>query len=85
MSTVVSHGAVFRALNKKDGPERKIKASLGVLQHEIYDPNLKAHLLSSDNRRDGMDGKPYVLNVIEWLIRKVYYFLLRHCILPFFP
>lgn len=70
MSTVVSHGAVFRALNKEDGPQRQIMASLGVLQHEIYNPNLRAHLLSS-NRRYGMDGKSYVLEVIEWIIRKV--------------
>jgi hypothetical protein len=75
MSTVVSHGAVFRALNKEDGPQRKIMASLGVLQYEIYNPNIKANLLSSDNRREGMDGKSYVRDVIEWLIRRVCYLL----------
>lgn len=80
MSTIVSHGAVFRALNKENGPERKILASLGVLQHEIYDDKIKAHKLSPEDITDARDGKSYVLNVIEWLIKKVHYVLLS--ILP---
>ncbi|KAL4928281.1 Hsp70 family protein [Aspergillus undulatus] len=65
----VSHGAVFRALNKADGPKRIVQSNFGFLQIEEYNPKLPAHRLvtPTDN---STDGKKYVHNVLDWVIKK---------------
>ncbi|EED23536.1 adenosine deaminase [Talaromyces stipitatus ATCC 10500] len=70
-ATIVSHGAVFRALNKEAGPQRKIMASWGVLQDESYIPGrYKAHDLSEYITTGTLDSEPYATNVIQWLIKR---------------
>ncbi|KAL4982662.1 hypothetical protein BDW68DRAFT_182336 [Aspergillus falconensis] len=67
-AVTVSHGAVFRALNKSDGPKRIVQSNFGFLQLELYSRRQPAH-------RDVVpiynptDGKRYV-RVLDWVIKK---------------
>ncbi|KAL4882515.1 hypothetical protein BJY04DRAFT_187211 [Aspergillus karnatakaensis] len=65
----VSHGAVFRALNKSDGPRRIVQSNFGFLQIEKYSKRLRAHqqVVPEFNETDGTD---YVHNVLDWVIKK---------------
>lgn len=81
MSTIVSHGAVFRALNKENGPERKIMASFGLLQDERYNDQIEGHTLHYITQGT-LDAEGYATNVIEWLIKKVYGPFLPSSVLP---
>lgn len=71
MSAVVSHGAVFRALNKENGPERRIQASFGLLQDERYNKNFEGHVQHriTEGTMDPAEG--WAVDVIEWLIKLV--------------
>ncbi|KUL88774.1 hypothetical protein ZTR_03546 [Talaromyces verruculosus] len=66
---VVSHGAVFRALNKENGPERKIMASFGLLQDERYNDKLEGHTLQYITQGTMDPAEGWATNVIEWLIK----------------
>lgn len=78
MSTVVSHGAVFRALNKENGPERTIQASFGLLQDERYNKNYDGHIQHRYITQGTMDpAEGWAVDVIEWLIK-----LVCHALLP---
>lgn len=70
MGTIVSHGAVLRAFNKKDGPMRMLNVNFGFMVIEEYDERYAAHRevfpLPSQE-----DGKRYVEGCIQWKIRKV--------------
>jgi hypothetical protein len=70
MATAVSHGAVFRALNKDDGPTRKIQSNFGFLQIEQYSKTLPAHQAAVPTYND-TDGKRYIYDVLDWVIKKV--------------
>ncbi|KAL4951882.1 hypothetical protein BDW69DRAFT_30883 [Aspergillus filifer] len=67
MTTAVSRGAVLRALNKKDGPHRKLRLNLGVRVTERFDPNFKGH---TPWFRHDLNGQKYVESCIDWVIRK---------------
>ncbi|KAH8685484.1 hypothetical protein BGZ60DRAFT_365995 [Tricladium varicosporioides] len=69
-STVVARGAVLRALDKDDGPDRITSCSYGFLRTEPWEPEhipahskVKCHI-------DKTDGEKYVDNTINWLIQK---------------
>ncbi|KAE8313546.1 hypothetical protein BDV41DRAFT_256217 [Aspergillus transmontanensis] len=70
MATAVSHGAVFRALNKEYGPKRKIQSNFGFLQIEPYNKRLRAHRVPSTPTYHPVDGKRYIKNVLNWVIKK---------------
>jgi hypothetical protein len=70
MSTAVAHGAVFRAMNKADGPERRLLSSYGFLLTEEYDPAERGHQAAEVSTND-LDGKKYVRDCVRWLIKKV--------------
>ncbi|KAL2808863.1 hypothetical protein BJX63DRAFT_424297 [Aspergillus granulosus] len=72
-STVtVSHGAVFRALNKSDGPKRVAQSNFGFLQLELYNERLSAHR-EVGRTFNHTDGKYY-----ECVLRKHQRFLTRN-------
>ncbi|KAL5341915.1 hypothetical protein BJX70DRAFT_395283 [Aspergillus crustosus] len=61
----VSHGAVFRALNKSDGPKRIVQSNFGFLQIEEYNKRLRAHQEAVATFNE-TDEKSYVYNVLDW-------------------
>jgi hypothetical protein len=70
MATAVSHGAVFRTLNKEDGPSRKLQSNFGFLQIEEYDSKLPAHRSATPTHHP-LNNRKYVFDVIDWVIKKV--------------
>jgi hypothetical protein len=66
----VASGAVLRASNKQDGPERIIRSSYGILRREPYDPNSVAHKRGT-RTFDRLDGVSYVKDTIDWVIKLV--------------
>lgn len=65
-------GAVLRALNKEDGPSRITRSSFGFLRTEPHEPNVfPAHKAPVRPTLDKLDGKKYVRNTIDWLVKKV--------------
>ncbi|KAL4944075.1 hypothetical protein BDV06DRAFT_233909 [Aspergillus oleicola] len=68
-ASTVSHGAVFRALNKADGPKRIIQSNFGFYQIEEYSPKVPAHRGICPTQNE-VDGKKYVYNVLDWVIKK---------------
>jgi hypothetical protein len=70
-TTGVAHGAVLRAANKVDGPERRVRSSYGIYWTELYEPTVwKAHE-KVNPWHDPVDGKKYLKNTIDWIINKV--------------
>ncbi|KAL2832670.1 hypothetical protein BJY01DRAFT_100189 [Aspergillus pseudoustus] len=65
----VSHGAVFRALNKSHGPKRIVQSNFGFLQIEQYNRRLLAHQKAGP-RYNETDGRDYVHRVLDWVIKK---------------
>ena len=70
--TAISAGAVYRALNKQNGPVRESLSSYGFLQDEEFDPALDAHK-GKKVIFDPLDKKEYIDRCINWLIKKVCY------------
>ncbi|OKL63609.1 hypothetical protein UA08_00508 [Talaromyces atroroseus] len=69
MAVAVSHGAVFRALNKEYGPRRQLQSNFGFLQIVEYNRKLRAHR-AGFRTRNGINGKEYMYDVIDWVIKK---------------
>ncbi|CBF85170.1 hypothetical protein AN1588.2 [Aspergillus nidulans FGSC A4] len=59
-AVTVSHGAVFRAFNKSDGPKRIVQSNFGFLQLELYSTRQPAHRGVSPIF-NAIDGKKYGL------------------------
>ena len=66
----MARGAVLRALRKEDGPARVLQSSYGFIRTEIY--NTQAQHAGQVPIKDKVDGKQYIDNTIEWVIKKVY-------------
>ena len=65
-------GAVLRALNKSNGPARVSLSSYGFLRTEPHEPDcIEAHREVKKPTYDPLDGKHYVKNTIDWLVKKV--------------
>ncbi|KAL2860067.1 hypothetical protein BJX68DRAFT_224268 [Aspergillus pseudodeflectus] len=69
MENAVSRGGLLRALNKADGPRRKLRLNLGVCVTEEYNPRFWGHRASQPFYHP-LNGKKYVKECIEWAIRK---------------
>jgi hypothetical protein len=67
----VASGAVWRAINKRTGPERIIRSSYGLLLKERFDDEFLGHLDAEDKVEWDLDGEQYVTDSLCWLIRKV--------------
>ncbi|KAJ5199425.1 hypothetical protein N7491_000016 [Penicillium cf. griseofulvum] len=67
--TIVSGGAVYRAIDKSNGPRRKILANIGILQVEEKDRKLVAHrnIVPYFNP---CDEKYYIGDCLNWIIKK---------------
>lgn len=68
-TTAVARGAVLRALQKKDGPERRLQSSYGFSRHEPYG-DYSEHVGQAP-KRDGVDKQMYIWETIEWFLQKV--------------
>ena len=67
----VARGAVLRALNKQDGPQRYLQTSFGFLRTELHDPvHVAAHqgIKPTSDRVDGFDS---IEDTIYWVLQKV--------------
>ncbi|KAF4463869.1 hypothetical protein FALBO_9306 [Fusarium albosuccineum] len=64
----VAKGAVLRALDKENGPDRLTKSSYGILRHERY--------MDRPEHRgqrpvpNSLDGEKYVTDLIDWIIHR---------------
>jgi hypothetical protein len=67
--SAVAYGAVLRAWNKEDGPDRKIQSSYGFEITSPYDDEYPPHI-GAKTVFEKLDGIYYVPNIIEWRIRK---------------
>ncbi|KAI1268361.1 hypothetical protein F5Y18DRAFT_375004 [Xylariaceae sp. FL1019] len=72
-ATAVAQGAVLRAFNKDRGPERQARSSYGILRTEPF------YRWGQENRpeyagvkpwRDPDDGLYYIVNTIDWVLKK---------------
>ncbi|EEU36518.1 uncharacterized protein NECHADRAFT_42425 [Fusarium vanettenii 77-13-4] len=64
----VSQGAILRALDKKNGPARFARSSYGLLRSEPWGNHIEH---SGQNYSvDPVTGEHYVLNTIEWVLKK---------------
>lgn len=69
-TTAVSRGGVLRALNKESGPRRRLRLNLGVCLSEPYDESFKGHS-QAPYVKNPLNGKRYVEDCMDWVIRKV--------------
>ncbi|KAL5358283.1 hypothetical protein BJX96DRAFT_146278 [Aspergillus floccosus] len=69
MTTAVSRGGVLRALNKEDGPRRKLRLNLGVCLSEPYNKRFQGHS-GAPWFRNHLNQKKYVKECMDWVIRK---------------
>ncbi|GFF96078.1 hypothetical protein IFM47457_10691 [Aspergillus lentulus] len=69
MTTAVSRGGVLRALNKENGPRRKLRLNLGVCLSEPYDERFPGHL-AAHWFNNHLNKKKYVKDCMDWVIRK---------------
>ncbi|KAJ5956679.1 hypothetical protein N7501_010958 [Penicillium viridicatum] len=67
--SIVSGGAVYRAIDKSNGPRRRILANIGILQIEPQNRKLVAHrnIIPYFNP---CDEKYYIDNCLNWIIKK---------------
>jgi hypothetical protein len=70
----VSAGAVLRAMNKNNGPERIARSSYGILRAEPFGeyPEHEGMKPSYDKH----DGLPYIKKTIDWVLPRVHLSLL---------
>ncbi|KAB8265012.1 hypothetical protein BDV32DRAFT_116930 [Aspergillus pseudonomiae] len=69
LTTAVSRGGVLRALNKEDGPRRKLRLNLGVCLSERYNARFKGHRKVHFFDHP-LIQKRYISNCLYWVIRK---------------
>jgi hypothetical protein len=71
LGVAVASGAVLRALDKRNGPDRLMRSSYGILCREIFDDQFPGHTAVANNKLDwDIDGKAYVKDSMVWLIKK---------------
>ncbi|KAI3189013.1 hypothetical protein CBS147311_10009 [Penicillium roqueforti] len=68
--TLVSRGAVYRAIDKSNGPSRQIMANIGILQNEEYDNKYPGHRDTPGGTRHPKDKKLYVHRCVNWVIKR---------------
>ncbi|QSZ36109.1 hypothetical protein DSL72_007234 [Monilinia vaccinii-corymbosi] len=68
--TAVASGAVLRALDKKNGPERISQSSYGFLSHEPWLPLLfPGHQKDNPSEENKLDGEKYVSTIDYFMIK----------------
>ncbi|KAJ5101578.1 hypothetical protein NUU61_003800 [Penicillium alfredii] len=68
--TLVARGAVYRSINKSQGPSRRTAANIGILQTEVYNPvDFQGHR-DAEPSRPSVDGQEYVEDTAQWIIKK---------------
>jgi hypothetical protein len=70
-TSAVARGAVLRALNKQDGPNRISRSSFGFLRHEQYTAYPEHKEAGVVPTRDSVDHYPNVKDTIYWVIQAV--------------
>ncbi|KAF4449998.1 hypothetical protein F53441_6782 [Fusarium austroafricanum] len=63
----VSSGAVLRAMNKTQGPERRARSSYGILRAEPFNEYPEHQGLKPFY--DPHDGQPYIKKTIDWVLK----------------
>ncbi|KAK6602224.1 hsp70 protein-like protein [Botrytis cinerea] len=67
--TAVASGAVLRALDKKNGPERISQSSYGFLRHEPWQPRLYSGHERAKPDESELDGEKYVATIDYFMIK----------------
>ena len=70
IDSAVARGAVLRALNKENGPERKSRTSYGIICSDPFDKDNPRHR-GLRGTRNPVDGELYIMNTIHWKIQEV--------------
>lgn len=70
LETLVARGAVFRAINKSEGPSRRTTANVAILQTELYNPKQFRGHRDAPPERPYVDGRQYVEYTAQWIIKK---------------
>jgi hypothetical protein len=74
-ATGVAVGAITRALNKENGPERVPCQSIGILRHVPYEPEVYSEeVLAQEWEKNDIDEESYIRRTIQWVIKVVSYF-----------
>ncbi|KAJ6100061.1 hypothetical protein N7467_001596 [Penicillium canescens] len=66
---IVSGGAVYRAINKSNGPSRKLLANIGILQIEEYSRKFAGHRYTAPFLNP-CNNREYATNCLNWIIKK---------------
>ncbi|TGO22612.1 hypothetical protein BPAE_0161g00170 [Botrytis paeoniae] len=67
--TAVASGAVLRALDKKDGPERISQSSYGFLRNEPWEPQIYPGHERAKPDESELDGEKYVATIDYFMIK----------------
>jgi len=67
--TAVSAGAVLRAHNIEQGPDRIIQSSYGFLRTEPYEPNVYSAHKEDKPWYDDVDGEYYLHTVVYFMTK----------------
>ncbi|TGO36697.1 hypothetical protein BHYA_0117g00210 [Botrytis hyacinthi] len=67
--TAVASGAVLRALDKKNGPERISQSSYGFLRHEPWQPRLYPGHERARPDESELDGEKYVATIDYFMVK----------------
>ncbi|KAJ8062988.1 hypothetical protein OCU04_008233 [Sclerotinia nivalis] len=67
--TAVASGAVLRALDKKNGPERISQSSYGFLRHEPWEPKVYPGHERAKPEESELDGEKYVATIDYFMIK----------------
>ncbi|TAQ88600.1 hypothetical protein B7494_g3060 [Chlorociboria aeruginascens] len=68
-TVAVSSGAVLRALNKDNGPDRIAQASYGLLHTEVYDRKSLTHRYARPEPPSELDGEVYVKTIVYFMVK----------------
>jgi hypothetical protein len=70
----VASGAVIRALNKSQGPERIARSSYGILRTEPFGEHEEHEGLNPSY--DPHDGQPYIKRTVDWVLKLVQLYMM---------
>ncbi|KAI3326025.1 hypothetical protein HD806DRAFT_430483 [Xylariaceae sp. AK1471] len=65
-TNAVASGAVLRAFNKEQGPQRQARSSYGILRTEPYKNHPEHNGVNPSYDRD--DGLPYIKDTVDWIL-----------------
>lgn len=68
-ATAVASGAVLRAFNKEQGPQRQARSSYGIMRTEHFGEYDEHDGLKPSY--DPYDGLPYIKKTVDWVLKLV--------------